>query len=203
MRKLLGALIIGLLQTASDGNVSADPLEDGIAAYQRGDFATALRLFQPLAEQGDASAQSNLGVMYEQGRGVAQNYREAMRWFRIAAMQGDASAQSNLGVMYFKGQGIAQDFREAMKWYRLGAGQGNAEAHFNLGVMYEQGRGVPQDLLRAHMWFNLAVSQSSEENGKLAIKNRDNVARRLTRAQLFQAQEMARQCEANGFKNCD
>jgi uncharacterized protein len=203
MRKLLEALIIGLLLTASGGNVSADPLEDGIAAYQRGDFATALRLFQPLAEQGDASAQSNLGVMYEQGRGVAQNYREAMRWFRLAAMQGDASAQSNLGVMYFKGQGIAQDFREAMKWYRLGAGQGNAEAQFNLGVMYEQGRGVPQDLLRAHMWFNLAVSQSSEENGKLAIKNRDIVTRRLTRAQLFQAQEMARQCEANGFKNCD
>jgi tetratricopeptide (TPR) repeat protein len=203
MRKILGTLIIGLLLTASGGNVNADRLEDGIAAYQRGDFATALRLFQPLAEQGDASAQSNLGVMYEQGRGVAQNYREAMRWFRLAAMQGDASAQSNLGVMYFKGQGIAQDFREAMRWYRLGAGQGNVEAQFNLGVMYEQGRGVPQDLLRAHMWFNLAASQSSDENGKLAIKNREGVTRRLMRAQLFQAQEMARQCEANGFKNCD
>jgi uncharacterized protein len=203
MRKNLRTLIIGLLLTASGGNVNADQLEDGIAAYQRGDFATALRLFQPLAEQGDASAQSNLGVMYEQGRGVAQNYREAMRWFRLAAMQGDASAQSNLGVMYFKGQGIAQDFREAMRWYRLGAGQGNVEAQFNLGVMYEQGRGVPQDLLRAHMWFNLAASQSGDENGKLAIKNREGVTRRLTRAQLFQAQEMARQCEANGFKNCD
>ena len=203
MLKILRTLIIVLLLTASGSNVSADQLEDGIAAYQRGDFATALRLFQPLAEQGDASAQSNLGVMYEQGRGVAQNYREAMRWFRLAAMQGDASAQSNLGVMYFKGQGIAQDFREAMRWYWLGAGQGNAEAQFNLGVMYEQGRGVPQDLLRAHMWFNLAASQSSDENGKLAIKNREGVTRRLTRAQVFEAQEMARHCEANGFKNCD
>jgi TPR repeat protein len=203
MRNILGILMIGLLLTTSLGKVSAGPLEDGIAAYQRGDFAAALRLFQPLAEQGDASAQSNLGVMYEQGRGVAQNYREAMRLFRLAAMQGDASAQSNLGVMYYTGQGIAQDFREAMRWYRLGAGQGNAEAQFNLGVMYDQGRGVPQDPLRAHMWFNLAVSQSSEENGKLAIKNRDIVTRRLTREQLFQAQEMARQCEANGFKNCD
>ena len=130
MLKILETLIIVLLLTASGSDVSADQLEDGIAAYQRGDFATALRLFQPLAEQGDASAQTNLGVMYEQGRGVAQNYREAMRWFRLAAMQGDASAQSNLGVMYFKGQGIAQDFREAMRWYRLGAGQGNAEAQF-------------------------------------------------------------------------
>jgi TPR repeat protein len=168
VREILGTLIIGLLLT-SGGNLSAGPLEDGIAAYQRGDFATALRLFQPLAEQGDASAQSNLGVMYEQGRGVAQNYREAMRWFRLAAMQGDASAQSNLGVMYFKGQGIAQDFREAMKWYRLGAGQGNAEAQFNLGVMYEQGRGVPQDLLRAHMWFNLADSPSRATSSRPAV----------------------------------
>ena len=100
MRNILGILMIGLLLTTSLGKVSADPLEDGIAAYQRGDFAAALRLFQPLAEQGDASAQSNLGVMYEQGRGVAQNYREAMRLFRLAAIQGDASAQSRCHVLY-------------------------------------------------------------------------------------------------------
>jgi uncharacterized protein len=62
---------------------------------------------------------------------------------------------------------------------------------------------MAQDHLRAHMWFNLAASKTSDENGKLAIKNRDIVTRCLTRAQLFQAQEMARQCEANGFKNCD
>src|SRR6516164_10820540 len=157
MGKIFATLLIGLILTAggraadqpADGAPGVDPLEDGIAAYQRGDFVAALRLFQPLAERGDASAQCNLGVMYEQGRGVAQNYREAMRWFRLAALQGDASAQSNLGVMYYTGQGIAQDFREAMRWYRLGAGQGNAEAQLNLGVMYEQGRGMPQDLLRA------------------------------------------------------
>jgi hypothetical protein len=80
--------------------VTPDQQEAGITAYQRGDFAAALQLFQPLAEHGDASAECNLGVMYEQGRGVAQNYREAMRWFRLAALQGDASAQSNIGVMY-------------------------------------------------------------------------------------------------------
>jgi tetratricopeptide (TPR) repeat protein len=116
--------------------MALDKQEAGIAAYQHGDFAGALRLFQPLAEHGDASAQCNLGVMYEQGRGVAQNYREAMKWFRLAAVQGNASAQSNLGVMYYKGQGIAQDYGEAMRWYRLAAEQRNPEAQFNLGVMY-------------------------------------------------------------------
>ena len=73
MGKILG-LLIGLMLTASSGaaerlgDVPADPLEDAIAAYQRGDFAAALQLFQPLAEHGDASAQCNLGVMYEQGK---------------------------------------------------------------------------------------------------------------------------------------
>jgi uncharacterized protein len=211
MSKILGALLIGLMLTVGGGAADrqvdliagVDPLEDGIAAYQRGDFATALQLFQPLAEHGDASAQCNLGVMYEQGRGVAQNYREAMRWFRLAAVQGNASAQSNLGVMYYKGQGIAQDYGEAMKWYRMSAEQRNPEAQFNLGVMYEEGRGIAQDRVRAHMWFNLAAASSSDENGKLAAKNRDVITKSLTREQVFRAQEMAHQCEASSFKNCE
>ena len=180
-----------------------DQQEAGVAAYQRGDFAAAFQLFRPLAERGDASAQSNLGVMYEQGRGVAQNYREAMRWFRLAAVQGNASAQSNLGVMYYKGQGIAQDYAEAMKWYRLAAEQRNPEAQFNLGVMYEEGRGVAQDRVRAHMWYNLAAAVATDQNAKLAARNRDLVTKSLTREQLFRAQEMAHQCEASSFKNCD
>jgi uncharacterized protein len=183
--------------------MTLDKQEAGIAAYLHGDFAAALRLFQPLAERGDASAQCNLGVMYEQGRGVAQNYREAMRWFRLAAIQGNASAQSNLGVMYYKGQGIAQDYGEAMKWYRLAAEQRNPEAQFNLGVMYEEGRGVAQDSVHAHMWFNLAAAISSDGNAKLAAENRNIMTKSLTREQLFRAQEMAHQCEASSFKNCD
>jgi hypothetical protein len=183
--------------------MTLDKQEAGITAYQHGDFAAALQLFQPLAEDGDASAQCNLGVLYEQGRGVAQNYREAMRWFRLAALQGDASAQSNLGVMYYKGQGIAQDYGEAMKWYRMAAEQRNAEAQFNLGVMYQDGRGVAQDRVRAHMWFNLAAAISSDGNAQLAAKNRDIMTKSLTREQLFRAQEMAQQCEASSFKNCD
>jgi uncharacterized protein len=183
--------------------MTLDKQEAGIAAYQHGDFAAALRLLQPFAEHGDASAECNLGVMYEQGRGVAQNYGEAMRWFRLAALQGDASAQSNLGVMYYKGQGIAQDYGEARKWYRMAAEQRNLEAQFNLGVMYEEGRGVAQDRVRAHMWFNLAAAISSDGNAKLAAANRDIMTKSLTREQLFRAQEMAHQCEASSFKNCD
>ena len=183
--------------------ITLDKQEDGTSAYLQGDYAAALRLFQPLAERGDASAQSNLGLMYEQGRGVGKDYRQAMKWFRLAAIQGNASAQSNLGVMYYKGEGIAQDYGEAMKWYHLAAEQGNPEAQFNLGVMYEQGRGSASDRVRAHMWFNLAAAVSAGGNAKLAAKNRDGITKRLTREQLFRAQELAHECEASSFKNCD
>ena len=81
----------------------------GVAAYDRADYATAYRMWRPLADQGHASAQYNLGVSYDNGQGVAQDYAAAVSWYRKAADQGNASAQSNLGLMYAKGQGVAQD----------------------------------------------------------------------------------------------
>ena len=71
------------------------------------------------AEQGDAAAQVNLGVMYAKGQGVLKDEAEAVKWYRLAAEQGDASAQSLLGVMYAKGQGVLKDEAEAAKWFRL------------------------------------------------------------------------------------
>jgi len=85
------------------------------------------------ADQGDAQAQYNLGVMYDKGEGVAQNKTEAAHWYRKAADQGDAQAQYNLGVMYDKGEGVAQNKAEAVNWYRKAADQGDAQAQYNLG----------------------------------------------------------------------
>jgi TPR repeat protein len=87
--------------------------EEGMAAYTRGDYATALKKWRPLAEAGDATAQYNLGVMYAEGRGVPQDDEEAAKWFRLAAEQGNAGAQNNLGVMYANGHGVPRDYREA------------------------------------------------------------------------------------------
>ena len=111
------------------------------------------------AEQGDADAQFSLGVMYDTGEGVPQDYGEALRWYRLAADQGHAGAQSNLGVMYGTGRGVPQDDGEALRWYRLAADQGHAGAQSNLGVMYGTGRGVPQDDGEAFRWYRLAADQ--------------------------------------------
>src|SRR5260370_15179992 len=110
------------------GTAVGGPLEDGVAAYQRGDYAIALQSYRKAADQGDARAQNNLGAMYESGRGVPQSYTEAIRWYRLAADQGDATAQNNLGSIYIYGRGVPQNYAEAMKWYRLAADQGDANA---------------------------------------------------------------------------
>lgn len=82
----------------------------GKTAYDRGDYATALRELRPLAEQGNAAAQLSLGVMYATGRGVPQDYTEALRWYRLAVKQGKAEAPSLMGVQYEKGQGMPQEY---------------------------------------------------------------------------------------------
>ena len=98
------------------------------------------------AEQGDASAQFNLGVRYVTGEGVAQDDAEAVRWYRLAAEQGDASAQFNLGVMYGTGEGVAQDDAEAVRWYRLAAEQGDASAQARIEQMRAEQRILQQQV---------------------------------------------------------
>ena len=93
-------------------------------AYERGDYAAALRVFRQLADQGYANAQSNLGVMYSNGYGVPQDYGEAVKWYRKAADQGNASGQFGLGVMYNFGLGVPQDIIQAYMWFNLAAAQG-------------------------------------------------------------------------------
>jgi uncharacterized protein len=169
--------------------VVAGPLEDSRAAYERGDFATAERLFRPLAEHGNAIAQYTLGVMYYKGEGVHQSYPDAVFWYRHAAWQGDASAQLELGVMCYKGQGTLQNYAEALTWFRKAADQGSAQAQINLGAIYANGQGVPQDSIHAHMWLSLAAAQGE----KNADKQRDLVAKRMTEAQIAEAQKLARE----------
>jgi uncharacterized protein len=163
--------------------------KEGLAAYERGDYATTLHEWQPLAEQGDPTAQHHLGWLYVLGHGVPQDYEEAVRWFRKAAEQGDRDAQTNLGNLYLLGDTFAQDYTEALKWLRAAADQGHPLAQTKLGIMYEDGHGVPHDYVQAHTWFSLAVAQGSE----LAGAFRDELTKQMTSAQIAEAQRLARE----------
>jgi TPR repeat protein len=142
--------------------LTQSPLQDGQAAYDaydRGEYATALRLWAPPAAQGNAVAQHNLGWMYLNGLGVPKDDKQAVKWYRLAAEQGDAWAQNYLGVAYENGEGVTKDDKEAIKWYRLAAEQGEAYAQHNLGWMYQNGQGVPKDDREAIKWYRLAAEQ--------------------------------------------
>lgn len=186
VRAGLGALVLSLSLAAA---VDAGPFEDGVAAYKRGDYAAALRFWRPLAEQGDAAAQFNLGLTY----GLAQDYAEAVKWYRKAAEQGYAQAQHNLGAIYDNGSGVPQNYAEAVKWYRRAADQGHASAQKELGNMYAYGLGVPQDYVQAHKWYNLAAAH---DPGTGAAVNRALVAHKMSPVQIAEAQRLAREWKA-------
>ena len=116
------------------------------------------------------------------------HYVAALREFQPLARAGDAAAQFYLGEMYEDGRGVPQNDAEAAKWYRKSAEQGDATAQFNLGFIYGEGEGVPQDYVQAHMWSNLAAAQGNE----LARKSRDIDEKRMTPAQVADAQRLAR-----------
>ena len=190
-------VILAFLMTLSSPVVAQD-FQKGFAAYNAGDYATALQEWTPLAEAGDIATQYNLGVMYGNGQGVVQDDKEAVKWYRLSAEQGYASAQYNLGNMYKNGDGAPQDYKEAVKWYRLSAEQGDAMAQTNLGFMYGTGQGVLQDNATAHMWYNIGAANGNELGGT----NRDNLAKQMTPAAIEKAQAMARECMSSGYTKC-
>lgn len=178
------------------GAANAGPHEDAMSAAKRGDFATALRIWRPLAEQGHVDAQASLGFLHSRGYGVRQDHAEAARWFRRAAESGNANAQALLGVSYDRGEGVALDYAEAMRWYRKAAAHGHAHAQRNLARMYSSGRGAPRDRVQAYMWYELALPRfpaADSENRKKVLKARDAVAAKMTPAQIAEAKRMARE----------
>ena len=109
--------------------------------------------------QGNAPAQYELGVCYQNGKGVSKDMTEAVKWYRKAAEQGHATAQCSLGVCYDNGNGVSKNPEEAVKWYRKAAEQGHATAQNNLGVCYDNGEGVDKDMTEAVKWYRKAAEQ--------------------------------------------
>ena len=166
----------------------------GEDAYNRGDYATALREWRPLAERGEALAQYNLGLLYRKGRGVPQDDVQARQWYEKAAAQGQAKAQYNLGTLYLNGSGVPKDYQQALRWFRMAADQGEALAQTKIGIMYDDGQGVPHDFVQAHKWYNLAATNGD----KPAAELRDALAKQMTPAQIAEAQQQALEWKPKG-----
>ena len=194
-----------LRKQAAQGNATAQVYLGLLYTRGRGvsqDYVQARQWYEQAAAQGNAWAQWSLRNAYYLGEGVPQDYAKAREWYEKAAAQGDAGAMNNLGGLYFFGQGVPQDYAQARQWVEQAAAQGNAPAQIRLGSLYAYGKGVPQDDVRAYMLFNVAAARSTGDLQKSAADNRDNVARRMTPAQLAEGQRLVSQCQAQQFKGC-
>ncbi len=181
-------------QVSAKTPTTSNAFEFGWAAYEYGDYQEAARIWQPLAAQGDAQAQLNLGTLYDFGQGVQMDVALAVKWYRAAATQGNQAAQFNLGMMYETGRGTPQHYADAALWYQTAAQEGLAIAQHQLGIMYLDGVGVPVSNQLALQWLKKAAEQNHADasyqlgsmyaNGKGVSKNLDISAHWLNKSTI-------------------
>ena len=179
---------------AYGASATAGPLEDGEAAWSRGDYTTARELLQPLADQGVAQAEATLGVMYDNGQGVPRDDAAAVTWFRKAADQGHPHAEYDLALKYSEGRGVPRDDEAALSWFEKAADHGDPEAMYRLGDAFEFGKGTAADYVRAYDWYDRAIDAfplSWTVSRDRAVARRDAVVGKMWPGQLEQAQLLA------------
>lgn len=137
-------------------------LQAGIDAYNKQDYTTAFNQFMLLAKSGDAGAQLQLGLIFDNGLGKDQDYDQAFYWYNQSANKGNAHAQFNVAEMIALGQGTEQDHSKALKWYRRAAESGFPEAQYKLGLLLSSEEHDEQDLIEAYKWLTLAAAQPAE-----------------------------------------
>ncbi len=163
-------------------------------AYDRADYQTALKVWMPEAESGDAKAQNYVGEIYERGLGVPPDYTEAARWYRLAADQGYGPAQINLGQLLEQGRGVPRDQAAALELFRKASGLDQTSVPFVAAVEQPappvQPRADPEaERLRAELERSRAeLAKTREEQERL----------RAERERLLAEQESARQAQAQG-----
>ena len=138
-----------------------DPVDikQATLAYSKGELESAASIFLQLAEMGDPIAQYNIGVMFENGKGIEQDYKIAQNWYKRSAEQDNIEAAYALGSIYYKGKGLEKNNEEAFKWFKIAAEKGFAAAQSNLGSLYFYGEGVSKNYEKAFEWFNKAAEQ--------------------------------------------
>ena len=162
----------------------------GTANSQSTGYTIIVRELQALAEQGDAEAQFNLGLVYSSIAAGPEDEAEAKKLILEAAKQGHAGAQEYLGHMYLHGSGLVpQDYVEAAKWLHKVAEKGNIGAQRLLGSIYAHAMGVPKDAVKGYAWFSIVADQGIEGAEEL----QQLVAESLDPEELARAQELALQ----------
>lgn len=158
------SLFVGILFALTYiSTLQAGPLDQGVSAFNAGDYNKALKYWQPLAKNNHPDALYNIGLLYMKGHGVEQNYIQAKEYFKQAAFYGSADAAYNLGVLYKRGKVGHPSSKTAIYWWKQAAEQGHADSQFNYGVMLAYGNGLKKDVPAALQWWNKAAAQGHQD----------------------------------------
>jgi len=155
-------------------------VDDGLQAYNKGDYTTARLEWMTAAEQGDPIALYNLGQLYRLGRGTFIDYFKAGDYYQMAARQGHVGAQRNLGFLYYHGRLGRAQRNQAFSWLSRAAAQGDPDSQWSVGTMLYNGDLVEADPIKAYAWYWLAT-ENGHENGLYALAALD---KKLTPQQI-------------------
>ena len=161
IKKLCITLI--LTTTFITNIVHAGSLQEAKNAIDQKNYKLAREIYEVLAQEGDAKAQYNLGLMYASGDGVSYDAAQAASWYKKSASQGYREAQYALAVMTFNKELEDLDYTQAIKWYQAAAAQGHVRSQENLGMLFYRGDAIEQDINSSIYWFQLAANQNSSE----------------------------------------
>lgn len=193
MRNFLFAVLFstGCLFTAATFAANDQPFADALTALQTKKFAQAMSAFRTLAENNHDRAAFMLGVMHEQGLGVAKDDRRAADWYLRAARNGNASAQYNIAVFHQLGKGVERSDAAALRWHSAAAAQGHHKAQNNLGAIYFTGAGAARNLVEAWKWLTLAADGLIGQDRIVTLQNRDRIERDMGADALTEAKRRA------------
>ena len=186
------AIVAGLAMLALAPTPAMASLSTAAQAYNAHRYGEALAEFERLAAGGNREAQLYAGLMHDNGLGTARDAARAFYWYMQAAKQEQPRAQFNVADMLYHGSGTKQDRHAAMTWYEKSANNGFAEAQYRWGMELQSGRYVAKDLVAAYMWLSIAADQDIRGGMEPAIRARDDLARRMTKAQMEQARRKIR-----------
>lgn len=171
--------------------LTGSDLDDGKRAYDNGDFATALRKWSLLADQGNGQALCLVGSMFFDGKGVKQDKQAAATFFRFAADAGSAESELRLATMYMTGDGVRKDADNSLYWNRRAAEHGFPLAQLGMGWRSWAGQTGAQDRVQAYMWFSLC---SASDNA--CTKARNVLVREMTQGQIDEAKQRTKDWKA-------
>ncbi len=155
--------------------------------FDAADYANVRHVFEKGAEE-DSMSMTNLGLLYQNGWGVEQDYAKARQWYEKSAAKDNAFGMNRLAALYMEGRGVAKDYEKARQWYEKAAAKNNASAMNELGILHHNGQGTSKDFVKAREWYEKAAALGNVNafaNLGILLDNGDGVAQDYAKARSW------------------